>query len=198
MERTWLPGFSKELALQSTLTTLILICCTSLSKKIDGTETSSDKHPSKKKTHRYRGEGAKETELIHPCGFLNSSILQTIYAKWAWEWHLRRQSAEYSCQIYFPGVLADAKNPSTTQNPTILKTKQPKFASYHKTSDHWCPLTVTLLDEDSKVRTGELLHIRPKQGTEHCISPPIIHWSLVCHLLSSISFTIFDQINPYG
>lgn len=81
MERTWLLGFSKELALQSTLTTLILICCTSLSKKIDGTETSSDKHPSKKKTHRYRGEGAKETELIHPCGFLNSSILPTIYAK---------------------------------------------------------------------------------------------------------------------
>lgn len=75
------PGFSKELALQSTLTALILICCTSLSKKLDGTETSSNKHPSKKKTNPYRGEGAKETELIHPCGFLNSSILPAIFAE---------------------------------------------------------------------------------------------------------------------
>lgn len=75
MERTWLL---KELALQSTFTALILICCTSLSKKLDGMETNGDKQPSKIKIHPYRGEEAKETELIHPSGFLNSSILSAI------------------------------------------------------------------------------------------------------------------------
>lgn len=74
---TWRePGFSK--ALQSTLTALILICCTSLSKKLDGMETSGNKQPSKIKIHPYRGEGAKESELIHPCGFQNSSIIPAI------------------------------------------------------------------------------------------------------------------------
>lgn len=72
---TWRePGFSKALALQSTLTALILICRTSLSKKLNGKETSGNKQPSKKRIHLYRGEGAKKTELIHLCGFLNCSI----------------------------------------------------------------------------------------------------------------------------
>lgn len=161
-------------------------------------ETSCDKHPSKKKKYIPTGEKELRKQSSSILVVSWTPVSSQIYGEWAWEWHLRWQSAEYSLQIYFPGVLADAKKTSTTQNPTTLKTKQPNFASYHNTSDHWCPLIVTVLDEDSKARTVELLHIRPKQGTEHCISPPIIHWSLVCQLLSSISLTFFDQINPYG
>lgn len=122
MERTWLPGFSKDLALQSTFTALILICCTSLSKKLDGTETNSDKHPSKKKIHPYRGEGAKETELIHPCGFLNSSILPAIYAEWAWEWHLRWQSAEQFTDP-FPRGASRCKKPLNNAKPNNPQNK---------------------------------------------------------------------------
>lgn len=168
---TWRePGFSKELALQSTLTALILICCTSLSKKPDGTETSGDKQPSKQKIHPYRGEGAKETELIHPCGFLNSSILP---ATCPVSLGMGSQMAE--CWIQFIDLLprgaSRCKKSSTTQNPPTPKTKQPNFTSYSKNSDHLCSLTVTLLDQNYKVRTVEVLHLRPKQGTEHYFPP---------------------------
>lgn len=83
------------------------------------------------------------------------------------------------------------------KTPQQLKKKQPNFTSSCKSSDHLCSLIVTLLDQDYKVRTVEVLHIRPKQGTKHCISP-VIHWSLVCQLLPSISLTFFGQISPYG
>lgn len=122
---TWRePGFSKELALQSTLTALILICCTSLSKKLDGMETSGNKQPSKIKMHPYRGEGAKESELIHPCGFQNSSIIPAICPV-----SLGSQMAECWIEFIdlFPRGASRCKKPSQNPKPNNPQNKPAQF-----------------------------------------------------------------------